>query len=44
MGYLIPIGAIVTVAGLALLMICIGKISKAKKALLRIASRRFDRN
>ena len=32
MAYLIPVGAIVTVAGLALLMICIAKINKAKKA------------
>ena len=32
MAYLIPVGAIVTVAGLALLMICIANINKAKRA------------
>ncbi|MEM6593861.1 MAG: hypothetical protein AAF672_03660 [Pseudomonadota bacterium] len=32
MSYLIPAGAVITVAGLALLMICVAKISKAKKA------------
>ncbi|MCY4181064.1 MAG: hypothetical protein OXC60_20050 [Litoreibacter sp.] len=31
MSYLIPAGAVVTVAGLALLFICIAKINKAKK-------------
>lgn len=32
MAYLIPIGAFVTVAGLALLLYCIAKIAKARKA------------
>lgn len=34
MAYLIPIGAVVTVAGLLLLIYCIGKIAKARKAKL----------
>ncbi|MEM7469750.1 MAG: hypothetical protein AAF340_00250 [Pseudomonadota bacterium] len=32
MFYLIPVGAIITLAGLALLVFCITKVSKAKKA------------
>jgi hypothetical protein len=34
MQYLIPLGSVVTVAGLALLMFCVAKISRAKKAKL----------
>ncbi|WP_298356826.1 hypothetical protein [uncultured Litoreibacter sp.] len=32
MAYLIPLGAIVTVVGLVLLMVCILRVAKARKA------------
>lgn len=32
MAYLIPIGAVVTVIGLVLLLVCIARVAKARKA------------
>ncbi len=32
MAYLIPIGAVVTIVGLVLLLVCIARVAKARKA------------